>query len=244
MTMGCPTTFWTRIAVAALQGAAKSWWHSVALTAFPGEPLNTISWDNFRRVFVFRYLPPEAIKEKELEFLTQTQGKDKVAVYVNKFTELMIFAPHFVANEADRAYRFVDGLVVPARQRLFSLKLETLDDAIRAATRDERAYLTREKTYGGYSRNSSHSERRSGNEKGRSDKSVAVRALTGYETKTRENSPCHTCGQLGHWSRECPLKGQQPRNPQQQAPQQQPRQVTDAPCHSIYWNCELPGHLQ
>ena len=72
MTMGCPTTFWTRIAVAALQGAAKSWWHSVALTAFPGEPLNTISWDNFRHVFVFRYLPPEAIKEKELEFLTLT----------------------------------------------------------------------------------------------------------------------------------------------------------------------------
>ena len=126
-----------------MQGAAKAWWQGIAVASFRGLTLDQISWDQFRHAFIFRYLPEEAIKAKKLEFQSLTQGKDTVTVYFNRFTELMVFASRLVLTEKDRVYRFVDGLIGPMRQRLFSLKLDNLGEAYAAACRDERAYNTR-----------------------------------------------------------------------------------------------------
>ena len=203
--MGCPTQYWTRMGVSALQCAARQWWDSIAPSQFTGLSLDMIPWQSFREQFHQRYIPAEACKVKELEFLNLKQGKETVAAYLNRFTTLMIYGSQYMPEESHRIKRFINGLVDPARQRLYHVRFPTFSEAVAAAFRDEMAYLTRDQSrrpHAEGSRRSGSGRRYHGQRATPQAAAVAVRAITGQEQQTRQTAPCHICGQLGHWARQ------------------------------------------
>ena len=93
----------TRIALASfqLEGESQIWWEWVTTS----RDLETMTWDDFHRLFMGRYSPASARHAKAREFLELRQGMMTVLKYVARFTELACFEDDYVATDVAKVRR-------------------------------------------------------------------------------------------------------------------------------------------
>ena len=79
-----------------------------------------LPWAEFRKVFLEKYVPLTYRNQMKMEFLRLEQGSDSVSAYVQKFDTYARYAPEYVSNEADRIWKFCEGLKVRIRPYVVS----------------------------------------------------------------------------------------------------------------------------
>ena len=89
-----------------LEGESQIWWEWVMTS----RDLETMTWDDFHRLFMGKYFPASARHVKAREFLELRQGTMTVLEYVARFTELARFGDDYVATDATKVKKFEDGL--------------------------------------------------------------------------------------------------------------------------------------
>ncbi|XP_070046864.1 uncharacterized protein [Nicotiana tomentosiformis] len=91
-----------------LEGRARGWWQSHLL----GRPVGSfpLTWDQFTRLFLDRYIPPSQREELRFQFEQLQQGKISMTDYEARFSELSRHALMILPTEAKRVWRFVAGL--------------------------------------------------------------------------------------------------------------------------------------
>src|SRR3989337_1646835 len=171
-----------------------------------------------------RFPLPPIIWKDQRPFLALTQGNMTVGEYLNKFNNLAWYSPHDVATEERKIDRFLGGLTHALRCQLCMLDFpdfQTLVDKAFIAERehksgnnDHKRKFEPKKDYKEpfaqklRSWQSGPSENKPiWNNGGNNNK-------TGTQTKTfgkqpviedcRRNSKCFTCGQSGHYAKQCP----------------------------------------
>ena len=72
--------------------------------------LETLTWDDFCRLFMGTYFPASARHSKAREFLELRQGAMTVLKFVARFPELAHFGDAYVATDATKVRNFEDGL--------------------------------------------------------------------------------------------------------------------------------------
>ncbi|XP_060959315.1 uncharacterized protein LOC133030550 [Cannabis sativa] len=89
-----------------LRKDARIWWEVVEQT----KDVDTMNWDDFKRVFNEKYYNSAVLAAKVDEFTGLVQGSLTVTEYAQKFDRLIKFAPDLVPTDRVRAHRFVEGL--------------------------------------------------------------------------------------------------------------------------------------
>ena len=80
--------------------------------------LETMTWDDFRRIFMGKYFSTSSRHAKAREFLELRQGAMTVLEYVARFTELARFKDAYVATDAAMVRKFEDGLKLSIRGKI------------------------------------------------------------------------------------------------------------------------------
>ncbi|MQL85809.1 hypothetical protein Taro_018334 [Colocasia esculenta] len=119
-----------------LQERADVWWSSLLRTRFEDGAVE-VGWDAFVRLFRAKFVPEHIQDKMEQEFLSLTQGSMTVLEYEARFSELLKYAPHIVADERRKAKKFMMGLRPSLRTRLVAFDHRTLEQALSAACRKE-----------------------------------------------------------------------------------------------------------
>ena len=106
----------TRIMLASFQfeGESQIWWEWVMTS----RDLETMTWDDFRKLFMGKYFSTFARHDKDQEFLELRQGTMTVLEYVARFTELAHFGDDYVATDAAKVKMFKDGLKLSIRGKI------------------------------------------------------------------------------------------------------------------------------
>ncbi|KAF9579655.1 hypothetical protein BGW38_003997 [Lunasporangiospora selenospora] len=116
---------WVPYIVLALMGDARSWWRTSGLT------LST-PWEEFRKTFLLRFTPPNAVTVARNKIFAIRQGTMSVAAYSNEFRRYKRLIPKLDEESALHAY--LNGLD-PATGIQVRLKVPaTLDEAVFQAT--------------------------------------------------------------------------------------------------------------
>ena len=126
----------TRIMLASfqLEGEAQIWWEWVTTS----RDLETMTWDDFRILFMGKYFPASARHAKAWEFLELRQGTMTVLEYVAKFTELARFRDDYVATDTAKVRKFEDWLKLSIRGKIVGLNLQDMDSMVSTALIIER----------------------------------------------------------------------------------------------------------
>ena len=126
----------TRITLASfhLEGESQIWWEWVTTS----RDLETITWDDFRRLFMGKYFPASARHAKAREFLDLRQGTVTILEYVARFTELARFGDDYVATDAAKVRKFEDGLKLSIRGKIVGHNLQDMDSMVNTALIIER----------------------------------------------------------------------------------------------------------
>ena len=101
----------TRITLASfhLEGESKIWWEWVTTS----RDFETMTCDDFCRLFMGKYFPASARHAKAREFLELRQGMMTVLKYVARFTELARFGDDYVATDAAKVRKLsIRGKIV------------------------------------------------------------------------------------------------------------------------------------
>jgi len=85
----CPEESRLAFAVYMVTGEAEHWW--ISMKSIMEEMKEPVTWDVFRRKFIFEYFPGSIKYAKEVEFLQLTQGAKFVAEYAEKFKHFSCF---------------------------------------------------------------------------------------------------------------------------------------------------------
>ena len=115
----------TQITLASFQLESEShiWWEWVTTS----RDLETMTWDDFCRLFMGKYFPASARHAKAREFLELRQGTMTVLEYVARFTELARFGDDYVATNAAKVRRFKDRLKLSIRGKIVGHNLQDMD---------------------------------------------------------------------------------------------------------------------
>ena len=126
----------TRITLASfqLEGESQIWWEWVMTS----RDLETMTWDDFRRLFIRKYFSASARHAKAREFLELRQGMMTVLEYVDRFTELAHFGDDYVATDSAKVRRFEDGLKLSIRGKIVGHNLQDMDSMVSTALLIER----------------------------------------------------------------------------------------------------------
>ena len=76
-----------------------------------------------------------------MEFMQLVQGIDTVSAYAHKFEECSRYAPEYVMNEADRVWKFREGLKMRIRTLIDSATVRTFSEIVELALKQERLEL-------------------------------------------------------------------------------------------------------
>ena len=117
-----------------LEGESQIWWE----WATTSRDLETMTWDDFRRLFMGKYFPTSARHAKAREFLKLRQGTMIVFEYVARFTELARFGDDYVATDAAKVRKFEDGLKLSIRGKIVGHNLQDMDSMVSIALIIER----------------------------------------------------------------------------------------------------------
>ena len=108
----------TRITLALFQLESESqiWWEWVTIS----RDLETMTWDDFRRLFMGKYF----------SFLELRQEMMTVLEYVARFIELARFGDDYVATDATKVRRFEDGLKLSIQGKIVGHNLQDMDSMV------------------------------------------------------------------------------------------------------------------
>ena len=81
-----------RLATFQLEGESQVWWDWIKVS----RDLETITWGEFRELFMNKFFPASAKHAKARGFLELKQGNMTILEYVAKFTELARFEDEYV----------------------------------------------------------------------------------------------------------------------------------------------------
>ncbi|XP_058181226.1 uncharacterized protein LOC131299662 [Rhododendron vialii] len=115
-----------------LKGEARYWWDLIKAT----HTIATMTFDEFKTLFLDKYFPTPLRLVKEQEFLNLKQGMMTVTQYAAKFEELSCYALAAIAMEDKKARRFEWGLTT-ARRVVMSQAFPTYVGALKCALRLE-----------------------------------------------------------------------------------------------------------
>ncbi|XP_070051260.1 uncharacterized protein [Nicotiana tomentosiformis] len=91
-----------------LEGRAHRWWQSYLLGRPAGSPPTT--WSQFTQLFLDRYIPLSEREELRYQLEHLEQGQMSVTDYEARFSELSRHALMILPTDAERVWRFVEGL--------------------------------------------------------------------------------------------------------------------------------------
>ena len=109
-----------------LEGESQFWWEWVTIS----RDLETMTWDDFRRLFMRKYFSASARHAKAREFLELRQGTMIVLEYVAKFTKLARFGDDYVAIDEAKVRKFEDGLKLSIRGKIVRHNLQDMDSIV------------------------------------------------------------------------------------------------------------------
>ena len=106
----------TRITLASfhLEGESQIWWEWVTAS----KDWETMTWDDFHRLFMGKYFWASARHAKAREFLELRLGMMIVLEYVARFIELAHFEDDYVATNSAKVRKFEDGLKLSIRGKI------------------------------------------------------------------------------------------------------------------------------
>ena len=116
-----------RLATFQLEGESKIWWDWVKVS----RDLETMTWGEFRDLFMDKYFPTSARHAKAREFLELKQGSMTVLEYVDKFTKLARFEDEYVATDMAKVRKFEDGLKLSIQGKIVGFLLQNIDSMVR-----------------------------------------------------------------------------------------------------------------
>ena len=118
----------TRITLASfqLEGEYHIRWEWVMTS----RDLETMTWEDFRRLFIGKYFPASARHAKALDFLELRQGTMNVLEYVARFIELAHFGADYMAIDAAKVRKFEDGLKLSIRGKIVGHNLQDMDSMV------------------------------------------------------------------------------------------------------------------
>ena len=95
--------------------------------------LETMTWDDFRTLFMGKYFPASARHANAREFLELRQGAMTVLEYVARFTELARFGDDYVATDEAKVRKFEDGLKLSIWGNIVGHNLQDMDSMVSTA---------------------------------------------------------------------------------------------------------------
>ncbi|XP_059635647.1 uncharacterized protein LOC132277819 [Cornus florida] len=92
-------------------GDAEIWWKTISHM----HDLDTMTYDNFKKLYYEKYFPVPKRRELKKEFDGLKQRNMTVTEYKNKFTSLLRFTPGIANDEEGKIEKFIDGLDLTIR---------------------------------------------------------------------------------------------------------------------------------
>ena len=123
-----------RIATFNLEGESKVWWDWIKVS----RDLETMTWREFRELFMSKFFPAFTRHAKAREFLELKQESMIVLEYVAKFTKLARFEDDYVATNMENVRNFRDGLKLSIRGKIVGFLLQDMDSMVRTTMTIER----------------------------------------------------------------------------------------------------------
>ena len=210
-----------------LEGSVVIWWDNTKMLWPSGED---ISWEKFKEVFLKYHIPTGIMKVKQREFLALTQGNMSVGEYLNKFNNMARYSTHDVSTEERKIDRFLGGLNHTLRCQLCMLDFpdfQTLVNKAFTAKREHKyRYDDRKRKFEPKKDNREQFAQKphtwqpgpseykptwsNGNN---NNKMVSQNKTFGKQPvieDCRRNNIYFTCGQSGHYSKQCPANNEKP----------------------------------
>jgi hypothetical protein len=97
--MACTDAQKVMLATHVLAGDAEHWWRHACQRMVEAGTL--LTWDAFKAEFLRKYFLSDVPNEKEMEFLSLSQGSMSVGDYAARFEALIRFCPHYSTEEAE-----------------------------------------------------------------------------------------------------------------------------------------------
>ena len=128
----CPEDAKVRYAANLLRGPAKDWWNLMIKIRTQAE-VDKMSWDVFQELFKKQFAPSIEMGNLATKFLALEQKDETVNEITDKFLELSLFCPGYVADEEMKMSHYTKILKTEIREFVVTARCKTLEEMIEVA---------------------------------------------------------------------------------------------------------------